>query len=61
MENSGLCVALALAHLDPLAALPAAVMTVWEYISASLLAGYWGARADGDDAAPEIAEASPAK
>lgn len=32
-------------------------MTVWEYISASLLAGYWGGRAD-DDAAPEVAEAS---
>ena len=42
MENSGLAVALALAHLDPLAALPAAVMTVWEYIAGSLLASYWG-------------------
>lgn len=44
MENSGLAVALALAHLDPLAALPAAVMTVWEYIAGSLLASYWGRR-----------------
>jgi BASS family bile acid:Na+ symporter len=42
MENSGLAVALALAHLDPMAALPAAVMTVWEYISGSLLASFWG-------------------
>ena len=44
MENSGLAVALALAHLDPMAALPAAVGTVWEYISGSLLASYWGGR-----------------
>lgn len=42
MENSGLAVALALAHLDPMAALPGAVMTVWEYVSGSLLASYWG-------------------
>ena len=62
MENSGLCVALALAHLDPLAALPAAVMTVWEYISASLLAGCWGGRADEADAVTEeVAAVSPAK
>lgn len=53
MENSGLCVALALAHLDPMAALPAAVMTVWEYISGSMLAGYWGARQDDEDVAAE--------
>lgn len=44
MENSGLAVALALAHLDPLAALPGAVMTVWEYLSGSILASYWGNR-----------------
>ncbi|TWH48679.1 bile acid:sodium symporter family protein [Sporomusa sp. KB1] len=44
MENSGLAVALALAHLDPMAALPAAVMTVWEYITGSVLASYWGNR-----------------
>ncbi|MDF2499838.1 MAG: Bile acid:sodium symporter [Anaerosporomusa subterranea] len=42
MENSGLTVALALAHLDPMAALPGAVMTVWEYLSGSMLASYWG-------------------
>lgn len=42
VENSGLAVALALAHLDPMAALPAAVMTVWEYLSGTMLAGYWG-------------------
>jgi len=42
VENAGLAVALALAHLDPMAALPGAVMAVWEYISGSLLASYWG-------------------
>lgn len=42
MENSGLAVALALAHLDPMAALPGAVMSVWEYVTGSLLASYWG-------------------
>lgn len=61
MENSGLCVALALAHLDPMAALPAAVMTVWEYISGSMLAGYWGARQEDEDAAPVIVETVAAK
>lgn len=41
MENSGLAVALALAHLDPMAALPAALCSIWQNISGSLLAGYW--------------------
>nr|WP_092072284.1 bile acid:sodium symporter family protein [Dendrosporobacter quercicolus]NSL48597.1 bile acid:sodium symporter family protein [Dendrosporobacter quercicolus DSM 1736]SDM39622.1 bile acid:Na+ symporter, BASS family [Dendrosporobacter quercicolus] len=50
MENSGLAVALALAHLDPMAALPAAVGTVWEYISGSLLASYWGTKPAAQDA-----------
>ncbi|SDE31204.1 bile acid:sodium symporter family protein [Sporomusa acidovorans] len=52
MENSGLAVALALAHLDPMAALPAAVMTVWEYIAGSLLASYWGNKPVDGIAAP---------
>jgi BASS family bile acid:Na+ symporter len=44
MENSGLAVALAMAHLDPMAALPAALCSIWQNISGSLLAGYWGAK-----------------
>lgn len=52
MENSGLAVALALAHLDPMAALPGAVMTVWEYMTGSLLASYWGNKPVDEDAAP---------
>ncbi|NLP42763.1 MAG: bile acid:sodium symporter family protein [Veillonellaceae bacterium] len=57
MENSGLTVALALAHLDPMAALPAAVMTVWEYMSGSLLASYWGNKPVEEDAAETSAAA----
>ena len=53
MENSGLAVALALAHLDPMAALPGAVMTVWEYMTGSLLASYWGNKAEKETPAGE--------
>ena len=56
MENSGLAVALALAHLDPLAALPAAVMTVWEYVAGTLLASYWGNKPVDEETA-EVGEA----
>ncbi|MFD1433494.1 bile acid:sodium symporter family protein [Kroppenstedtia eburnea] len=41
MQNSGLAVALALAHLNPIAALPGAIFSVWHNISGSLLATYW--------------------
>jgi len=43
MQNSGLAVALAAAHLGPLAALPGALFTVWHNISGSLVAS-WMAR-----------------
>ena len=58
MENSGLAVALALAHLDPMAALPAAVMSVWEYVAGSLLASYWGAKADKEESLVAAATAT---
>jgi BASS family bile acid:Na+ symporter len=51
MENSGLAVALAIAHLDPIAAIPGAIFSVWHNFSGSLLAGYWGGR--DEDALPE--------
>lgn len=41
MENSGLAVALAMAHLDPMAAIPGAIFSVWHNFSGSLLAGFW--------------------
>lgn len=56
MENSGLAVALALAHLDPIAALPAAVMSVWEYVTGSLLASYWGNRQTEESSGAEESE-----
>ncbi len=46
MENSGLAVALAMAHLDPVAAIPGAIFSVWHNLSGSLLAGYWGSKSD---------------
>lgn len=52
MENSGLAVALAIAHLDPMAALPAAVCSIWQNISGSLLAGYWGSKENSDEIVP---------
>ncbi|MDD4599894.1 Pantothenate precursors transporter PanS [bioreactor metagenome] len=46
MENSGLAVALAMAHLDPITALPAALCTIWQNISGSMLAGYWSSKGE---------------
>jgi len=54
MENSGLAVALALAHLDPIAAIPGAIFSVWHNFTGSMLAGYWRAKneeeSDGEKA-----------
>lgn len=41
VENSGLAVALALAHLDPVAAIPGAIFSIWHNLSGSVLATYW--------------------
>ncbi|MBP2652670.1 MAG: Bile acid:sodium symporter [Firmicutes bacterium] len=41
VENSGLAVALALAHLDPVAAIPGAIFSVWHNLSGSALATFW--------------------
>ena len=49
MENSGLAVALAIAHLDPMAAIPGAIFSVWHNLTGSLLAGYWGSKADKEE------------
>lgn len=46
MENSGLAVALAIAHLDPIAAIPGVIFSVWHNFTGSLLAGYWGSKDD---------------
>lgn len=44
MQNSGLGVALAGAYFGPLAALPAAMFSVWHNISGSALAWWWSRR-----------------
>jgi len=41
MQNSGLAVALANIHFTPLAALPAAIFSVWHNISGSAIAWWW--------------------
>ncbi len=41
MQNSGLSVALAIKYFSALAALPGAIYSVWQNVSASLLAGWW--------------------
>ena len=45
MENSGLAVTLALAHLEPMAAIPGVIFSVWHNFSGSLLASYWANKA----------------
>jgi len=41
MQNSGLGVALALKYFSPLAALPAALFSIWHNIVGSIVAAYW--------------------
>ncbi|MFC3996981.1 bile acid:sodium symporter family protein [Nocardiopsis sediminis] len=45
MQNSGLAATLAAGHFAPLAALPAALFSVWHNLSGALLATYWARRA----------------
>ncbi|MUL41292.1 bile acid:sodium symporter family protein [Streptomonospora sp. PA3] len=47
MQNSGLAAALATTHFEPLAALPAALFSVWHNISGALAASYWARRSGG--------------
>lgn len=46
MQNSGLGVALAAAHFNPLAAVPSAIFSVWHNLSGSWLASYWAKKAE---------------
>ena len=41
MQNSGLAVALSVAHFGPVAALPGALFSVWHNVTGALLAGIW--------------------
>jgi BASS family bile acid:Na+ symporter len=49
MQNSGLGVALATAHLGPLAALPSVLGAVWHNISGPILATYWSKKPVAED------------
>jgi BASS family bile acid:Na+ symporter len=44
MQNSGLAVALAIAHFGPVAAIPGALFSVWHNITGPLLAAIWRRR-----------------
>ncbi|WP_460862100.1 bile acid:sodium symporter family protein [Nocardiopsis coralliicola] len=44
MQNSGLAAALATAHFAPIAALPAALFSVWHNLSGALVATFWARR-----------------
>ncbi|WP_100329948.1 bile acid:sodium symporter family protein [Bacillus xiapuensis] len=46
MQNSGLGAALAVAHFNPVAAVPSAIFSFWHNISGPLLATYWGWKAN---------------
>lgn len=41
MQNSGLAVALAVAHVGPMAAVPGAVFSIWHNVTGPLLASIW--------------------
>lgn len=49
MQNSGLAVALAVAHFGPLAAVPGAVFSVWHNVTGPLLAAIWRRRPSRDE------------
>lgn len=52
MQNSGLAAALATVHFNPVAALPAALFSIWHNVSGSLLASYWSRRDPGPASGP---------
>lgn len=46
MQNSGLGAQLAMAHFDPVSAVPSAIFSFWHNISGPILATYWGTKAN---------------
>ena len=61
MQNSGLGVALAMAHFNPLSAVPSAIFSVWHNISGPILATVFANMKDEDEAETEAAVAADAK
>ncbi|MFL0581966.1 bile acid:sodium symporter family protein [Solibacillus silvestris] len=49
MQNSGLGAQLAMAHFDPVSAVPSAIFSFWHNISGPILATYWGSKANKKD------------
>lgn len=45
MQNSGLGAQLAMAHFDPVSAVPSAIFSFWHNISGPILATFWGSKA----------------
>ncbi|MFC4563982.1 bile acid:sodium symporter family protein [Nocardiopsis mangrovi] len=61
MQNSGLAATLAAGHFAPLAALPAALFSVWHNLSGALLATYWARRTLAAESGPDAgADSGPA-
>lgn len=58
MQNSGLAATLAAAHFNPVAALPAAVFSVWHNISGGLLAVFFRYRSTQHQARTRVQDAS---
>lgn len=46
MQNSGLGAQLAMAHFDPVSAVPSAIFSFWHNISGPILATFWGSKAN---------------
>ncbi len=44
LENTGLAIALAIGHLDPVAVIPAAIFGAWHNVTGSALARWWASR-----------------
>lgn len=61
MQNSGLGVAIALKYFGPMAALPAAVFSIWHNISGAILAGLWRWQTDMKIRKVEQQKANPVK
>ncbi|AJT42321.1 Bile acid:sodium symporter [Psychromicrobium lacuslunae] len=60
MQNSGLASSLATAHFSPLAALPAAIFSVWHNVSGAIVAAFMARRAEPSEPSPASVEAQGA-
>lgn len=56
MENGGLAMALAIAHLAPLAFIPAAIFNLFHNLTGPMLASYWREKEEKEEAAATAAQ-----